>query len=145
MKADFHEALVEHGAVKGPSNKSFGLTVGGILTALGLARSLIRWHLDLTSVLMLAVGVALLLLAVTSPKSLGGANRLWMRLGALLAQIINPIVLLLVYALAFVPIGLVLRLRGHDPLSLKRADAGASYWIRRPSQVAIAESMKKQF
>ena len=49
MKADFHEALVEHGAVVGPSNKSFGLTVGGILTALGSARSLIRWDLDLTS------------------------------------------------------------------------------------------------
>ena len=81
---------------------------------------------------MLVVGVALLLLAAVSPKSLGNANRLWMRLGALLARIINPLVLLLVYALTFVPIGLLLRLRGHDPLRLKRAPAGASYWISNP-------------
>ena len=94
---------------------------------------------------MLVVGVALLSLAAVSPKSLGSANRLWMRLGALLARIINPLVLLLVYALAFVPIGLFMRLRGYDPLRLKRAAAGASYWIRRPSQDSMAERMRKQF
>ena len=112
MKADFHEALVEHGAIQGPSNRSFGLTVGGILTALGSGRSLVKWDLDVISVLMLVVGVALLLLAAVSPKSLGNANRLWMRLGALLAGIINPLVLLLVYALTFVPIGLALAATG---------------------------------
>ena len=145
MKTDFHEALVGHGAVEGPSNRSFGLTVGGIFMALGSGRSLIGWDLDFTSVMMLTVGVALLSLAAVSPKSLGSANRLWMRLGALLARIINPLVLLLVYALAFVPIGFVMRLRGHDPLRLKHAAAGESYWIRRPSQDSMVERMSKQF
>ena len=145
MKADFHEPHVAHGAIEGPSNRSFGLTVGGIFTALGSARSLIGWDLDLISALMLVVGVALLSLAAISPKSLGGANRLWMRLGALLARIISPVVLLLVYAVAFVPIGIVLRLRGHDPLRLKRSAADASYWIGRPSQNSMVERMRKQF
>ena len=145
MNADFHEPHVAHEAIEGPSNRSFGLTVGGIFSALGLARSLIERDLDLISVLMLVAGVVLLSLAAVSPKSLGGANRLWMRLGALLARIINPVILLLVYVLAFVPIGFVMRLRGHDPLRLKRSVAGASYWIRRPSQNSVAERMRRQF
>ena len=102
-------------------------------------------HLDLTSILLLVVGVALLSLAMVSPNSLSNANRLWMRLGALLAQIINPLILLLLYALAFVPIGFIMRLRGHDPLHLRRAAAGASYWIRRPLPDTIVERMIRQF
>ena len=145
MKANFHEALVEHEAVEGPSDRSFGLTVGGILAALGLARSLIRLDLGLTSILMMVVGATLLSLAAFSPKSLGKANRVWMRFGALLARVMNPLIMLLVYALAFVPIGIFLRLRGHDLLRSKRAIAGESYWIHRSSSGAMVRQMSKQF
>lgn len=145
MKADFHEALVQHETGEGPSNRSFGLTVGGILAALGIARSLIRWELAFGSIVMLVVGGVLVSLAVAWPNSLRVPNRLWMQFGALLARIVNPIVLLLVYALAFIPIGLVMRLRGHDLLRLKRAPAGASYWIRRPSPDTMVERMRQQF
>lgn len=84
MRTDHHETLVERGTVEGPSDRSFGLTVGGIFAALGLIRSLLRWDLDITSVLMLVVGATLLTLTAISPKSLGMANRIWMRFGALL-------------------------------------------------------------
>ena len=145
MKADFHDPHIAHETVEGPSNRSFGLTVGGILTALGALRILIKWEIGIVSVLMLVVGVALLFLGLVRPQSLGTANRLWMRLGALLARIVNPVVLFLVYAIAFVPTGFIMRLRGYDPLRLKRADASASYWIRRSPQDPTAERMKNQF
>ncbi len=145
MRTDHHETLVERGTVEGPSDRSFGLTVGGIFAALGLIRSLLRWDLDITSVLMLVVGATLLTLTAISPKSLGMANRIWMRFGALLAGIITPLVLLLVYALTFIPIGIFMRLRGHDPLRSKRAAAGESYWIHRSSSDSMVSRMSKQF
>ena len=133
MRAGHHEVSIEHGTIEGPSDRSFGLTVGGILAALGLSRSLIGWDVDLASILMLVVGAALLALAASSPRSLGKANRAWMRLGALLGWVMTPLILLLVYVLTFVPIGFFLRLRGHDPLRSAHAAAGASYWIHRQS------------
>ena len=145
MRADHHEALVDHGTVEGPSDRSFGLTVGGVFAALGLIRSLVSLDLDITSVLMLVVGATLLTLTAISPKSLGAANHIWMRFGALLAGIMTPLVLLLVYALTFIPIGFFMRLRGHDPLRLKRAVSGESYWIHRSSSDSAVNRMKKQF
>jgi Saxitoxin biosynthesis operon protein SxtJ len=144
MTADFHESLRQE-AIEGPSDRSFGLTVGGIFMALGAVRSLVRLEPDLASALMLAVGATLVCFAVFSPKSLGHANRLWMRLGALIARIVNPLILLLVYALAFVPIGFIMRARGHDPLRLRRAAPGASYWIPRSSSDSLVARMNKQF
>ncbi|HEY1051354.1 MAG TPA: SxtJ family membrane protein [Prosthecobacter sp.] len=56
----------------------------------------------------------------------------WMALAWLLSQIITPIIMGAMYYLVVTPIGLVLRMSGHDRLRLKKP-AVASYWTDVPA------------
>lgn len=65
----------------------------------------------------------------------------WMAVAWLLGKIISPLVLGLVYYGVITPIGLVLRLTGHDKLNLKRPE-GPSFWHDIPER---AETDEKRF
>ena len=56
-------------------------------------------------------------------------SALWMKIGGLLHVIVSPVLLVLFYFGAVLPIGLVLRLSGKDLLRLRRSDK--TYWIER--------------
>lgn len=88
--------------------------------------------------------MAALLLAVTlaAPHLLRPLNRLWFRFGLFLGAIIAPIVMALVYFLAFLPIGLLLRIMGKDLLSTRLDPDRTSYWIERKEPPG---SMERQF
>ncbi|APG88682.1 hypothetical protein SAMCCGM7_pC1495 (plasmid) [Sinorhizobium americanum CCGM7] len=139
-----HESFSEH-ALEGPSNRSFGYTVGGIL----LAFVLLRWFISggLTSITtgLAGIGAALVLLAFASPDRLALPNRLWTKLGLLLFKIVNPVVMLLIYATAFVPIGLFLWLRGYDPLVAVFDKGADTYWNKRPPHEPDPTTMRNQF
>ncbi|ASY60081.1 MULTISPECIES: hypothetical protein [Sinorhizobium] len=139
-----HESFSEH-ALEGPSNRSFGYTVGGILLAFVLARWFISGGLTPITTGLAAIGCVLVLLAFASPDWLALPNRLWMKLGLLLFKIVNPVVMLLIYAVAFVPIGVFLRLRGYDPL-VAAFDKGAhTYWNERQPHEPDPTTMRNQF
>jgi len=137
------DPLVEH-VPEGPSNRSFGYTVGGILIGLMLLRWLISGKFTSFSVGVTAVGAVLVLLALVAPATLTVPNRLWMKLGVLLFAIVNPIVMLLIYVTTFVPIGLFMRWRGHDPLAPSFNRTASTYWIDRPPGEDPA-AMRNQF
>ena len=88
---------------EGPSNRSFGYTVGGILLGLVLAKWLISGALSTTSICMAVVGGAL------------------------------------------VPLELLLRVRGRQPLAMSFDRAAASYWISRPRGEPVPATMCYQF
>ena len=117
------------------SNRSFGLTLGGVLIALGGIRVGIAFlggispFVDLPTACLGVVGGALIALALLRPAWLTVPNRLWHQLGLLLARVVNPAILLLLYATCVVPIGLIMRAFGHDPLRLKRASTTQTYWL----------------
>jgi hypothetical protein len=137
---------LRHGhAQEGPSNRSFGYTVGGILLGLVLAKWLIGGSLSMTSICMAVLGSALVLLALASPSLLTVPNRLWMKLGLLMFRVVNPVVMLLIYVTTFVPLGLLGRLRRRDPLAMSFDRAAASYWISRPRGEPVPATMCNQF
>ena len=140
-----HESFEDHGEVEGPSDRSFGLTVGGILLAIALVRYF-GFDAGLTSTLIISVpGLLLIAAGLAVPRVLGPLNRLWMRLGLLLARIVNPVILFLMYALIFVPVGLAMRLFGRDALRLKPDRGATSYWIVRNPPGPEPQTMKNQF
>ncbi|MCS6779626.1 MAG: hypothetical protein NZ555_07985 [Geminicoccaceae bacterium] len=145
MAGSFHERLDSHDRIEGPSDRSFGLTVGGILVAIGLAKGLLFSGWTWLATLLLAAGGLLILMGLVVPALLAPANRAWMALGLLLFKIVNPVVMFLIYATTVVPIGLLLRLRGKDLLRLRRDPAAASYWISREPPGPRPESMRNQF
>ena len=132
------------------SERSFGLTVGAVLSAIGSARiglSVLGGgpaSIDVWTAGLGAGGASLIVLALAHPAWLALPNLLWHRLGLLLARVVTPVVLLLLYATCIVPIGLPMRLCGYDPLRLKRDETADTYWVtHEPSP--LSEPMRHQF
>lgn len=124
------------------SDRTFGIIMAiafGVVAAWPLLKD--------GSVRLWAAGVAaiFLVLALAVPRVLGPVNRLWMLFGILLGRIVSPIVLFLVYIVAVVPTGLILRLRGLDPLKRRFDAAAASYWVHRTPPGKPDGTMTRQF
>lgn len=64
----------------------------------------------------------------------------WMALAWLLSQLITPIIMGALYYLVITPIGLLLRLTGHDRLRLRKPK-GDSYW----TECKASASYERQF
>jgi len=136
----FHEDFGRDELVDGPTDRGFGIVVGAACLLIGagalwLGRPAGWWWCG--------IGGALLLLALARPKLLRPLNRLWLKLGLLLFVLVNPVVMAVLYYLCIVPMGLLMRAVGKDPLSLRRDPAAQSYWrLREPAAPA---SMRNQF
>ena len=144
--AQTHDDFEEHVALRSASDRSFGLWVGGILAAIGLVRLLL--HLPAVGVLapaMVAVGLGLVALGLTADRLLAPLNRAWTRLGLVLFKVVSPVVLLLLYATVFVPVGALMRARKYDPMRRRREPGAASYWIPREPPGPAPETMVNQY
>jgi hypothetical protein len=106
--------------------REFGLIVGGVLTLLS-CWWFYRGRQVPVAQLTLPVGVLLVLLGVTFPKSLVWPNRGWMLLAEGLSFVTTRIILGIVFFLVVTPIGVIKRLSGWDPLN-RRAGSSSSYW-----------------
>jgi hypothetical protein len=68
-----------------------------------------------------------------------------MAFGLLLGRIISPIMLFLVYLIAVVPTGLIMRLAGKDPLHRRLDRDAKSYWVHRVPPGKPDATMTRQF
>ena len=144
-RAEFHEDFGRQEAPAGGSNRAFGLTVGGILAAIGLARWVLSGDLGWLAGVLMAAGLPLVLFGLVAANSLAPLNRAWHRLGLMLLRITNPILMGLIFYVTVTPIALIMRLAGKDPLHLKFDSEASSYWIDRRPPGPAPESMKNQF
>jgi hypothetical protein len=123
-----------------PPDRSTGL----VFAAVALIAAYL-WRSNPTT-LMIALGVAAVLAAVSllAPRTLRPLNIAWMRLAALLSRIMNPIVMLILFAIAIIPSGLIMQLV-RDPLRLRKGSAD-SYWIPMDrAENTHPSNMKNQF
>jgi hypothetical protein len=140
-----HEDFRRTEEVKGSSDRGFGLTVGGILLLIAAVRVWLHDGYGTVDLVLGAVGLCLVVLALVRAQSLAVLNRGWTKLGLLMFKVVNPIVLALIYLTTIVPIGLVMRAFGHDPLRLKRDPQASTYWVRREPPGPAPETMIHQF
>lgn len=140
-----HEEHQSTHEIETSSDRSFGLTVGGILALIEAYRVWSSGVLDTFGIILLCIAAPLLLFGLVYPKILAPLNKAWTKLGFLMFKIVNPIIMFLVYAITIVPIGLLMRLAGKDPMRLKLDREAKSYWIERDPAGPSPESMKKQF
>jgi hypothetical protein len=92
----------------------------------------------------LALAVVLVLFSLLAPGMLRPLNILWFRLGLLLHRIVNPVVMFAIFTFVFVPAGYLMRM-WHDPLRLRRAQSGSSYWVEPEGEARAQRSMLNQF
>lgn len=144
MANGLHEEFARDYAVEAASEKRFGLVVGGILLAIGVMRAVLHWDIGWLAAVLGGAGLALILAGLIEPSVLAPLNRGWAKLGLLLHKLTNPIFLGLMYAVAIVPTGLMMRLFGADPMGRKR-EANGTYWIARDKSSSTAQSLEKPF
>jgi hypothetical protein len=85
----------------------------------------------------------LTLLGLFTPLALQPVYRIWMKFGLLISRVTTPVILGSVFFLVLTPIGLVMRLTGHDPMSRKIDNEIESYRVSSHKQQA--SSMEKPF
>ncbi len=139
MRQNFHESYGA-GAIKPPSERSTGFVFAVVATIVAL------WWRNTPNVMWTAIvlAVALAVLSLVAPWVLRPLNILWFRIGLLLHRIVNPLVMLAMFAFVFVPAGLLMRL-WHDPLRTHRAGSGGTYWVERRPETQQIGSMTNQF
>ncbi len=122
--------------------RRFGLSTGALLALIfGL---FLPWILSLRFPLWPWIaGGALSLWALLAPQTLDLVYRAWMRFGLVMGAIMNRVILALVFFAVMLPLGLVLRLTGHDPLARRFDPEAKSY--RVPSRVRPDSSMEKPY
>jgi hypothetical protein len=125
-----------------PSERNFALVVGGFFAIIG-CWPLIHGHM--LRLWPLAIAAVILVLGLCRPSLLRPLNVVWFKLSLLLAKIVTPIVMGLLYVTTIIPTSLFLRLGGKDLLGLAPKPSHDSYWIIRKPPGPDAGSMKRQF
>lgn len=137
-----HENFSRQAEVKVGSDRSSGLVFAAFFVIVALAplrhgHEVRPWALGLGALFAIA--------ALVAPRLLRPLNLLWFRFGLALHHVVTPVVMGLLFFASVVPVGLLMRAAGKDPLRLRRVPGAVSYWIpRRPPGPAPA-SMKHQF
>lgn len=136
------DPLAPHRKPASGSDRAFGLVFAAVFALVGLmpmmqGASPRPWALGLAA--------GLLAVALAAPRLLAPGNRAWLRLGLALGMVATPLLMALIYAVAIVPVGLLLRARGRDLLRVRWQPEAPSYWIEREQPAPRPGSMARQF
>ena len=139
---NFHEDLARHGEEPHASERNLGVTFAVVLA---LVAALKFYRGTDTALYWLAAAAVFLLCAYFWTAPLRPLNLVWHKLGLLLFAVVSPIVMGVVFYTTVVPIGLLMRRFGKDPLRLKIDPGARSYWIERDPPGPAGAQMKNQF
>ena len=111
-----HESFDRDEAVRGSSDRNFGLVFAVVFAVIGLlpgafGRPVRTWSSSRPRSSWWS--------PLTAPSILAPLNKLWLKLGLLLHRVVSPIVLGIMFFLVITPMGLLMRALGKDPLRLR--------------------------
>ena len=124
--------------LKLPSNRSFGIVFFAVFLIIALWPLLKSESLRFWSV---AVSLIFLILGLINSKILTPLNKMWMKFGLLLGNIVSPIVMGIIFFGVVTPTGLLMKLFGKDILELKKNKKN-TYWKKKDN---LNNNMKNQF
>lgn len=138
-----HEDLRREDRAAGPTDRRFGLTLGAVLAPIAIWKTL---HGSLWGLLCGALALALIGCALVRPALLSQLNLIWLRFGLLLHQITSPVIMAVLFYGTILPVGLLMRMLGKDPLRLRlNRTAEQGYWLPRLEPRSPSEAMRQQF
>jgi large-conductance mechanosensitive channel len=140
-----HEHYRDEEPTEAGSDRAFGCTVGSVLMVIGATKAFVAEAVPPTACLIFASGGLLLLLGIFAPSRLSTLNKIWLKLGATIAKVVNPIILAILFFLLVTPMAFVMRIVGKRPLHLSSDRTAATYWIERGPPAGGASSMRRQF
>jgi len=138
-----HENLERQQDVASSSDRIFGLVFSALFFLVGFLPMLYGYSIQIWSLVLSGL---FLVVSVVRPKTLSFLNHWWTRFGLLLHTIVSPITLATLFFGVIMPIGIIMRLFGHDPLRLQFDNDAKSYWIdRKTTKESESSSMINQF
>jgi len=124
------------------SDRHFGLVFTGLFTIIAL---LPLYASKTITIWALVVGLSFLVVSLIKPSWLRPLNKGWFHLGLLINTIMNPVIMGILFGLAIIPVALIFKILGKDPLHRKFDKTVNSYWIKRAPPGPDPETMKHQF
>ena len=145
QNSSLHENYRDEEPTEAGSDRAFGCTVGSMLMVIGATKAFVAGAISSVVCLIFASGALLLLLGIVAPSRLSTLNRLWLKVGAVIAKVVNPIILALLFFLLVTPMAFFMRIVGKRPLRLAADRTAATYWIEREPPAGGASTMRRQF
>ena len=125
--------------IKLPSNRSFGIVFFIFFLILALWPILNDGKI---LYLPLILSFIFLLLGAFNSKILTPFNKVWMKFGLILGNIISPIVMGVIFFGIITPTGIILKIFKKDILMLKIKTNNHTYWLTKDNSY---QDMKNQF
>ena len=122
-----HEQLKDFQDIHVISNKSFGIQLSAIFFIIFLIRLYFNFFNNL-EITLISLSVFFITISFIKPSFLKPIRIIFSKLARLLARIINPIIMFILYIFIFVPFGIVLKFCRYDPLKEKINKNLKSYW-----------------
>jgi hypothetical protein len=121
--------------------RSFGVSVGGVL--LFIAALLVWRHRITRAEVVGGIGAVLLVLGLVAPVLLKWPSKLWWRFSHALGYVNSRILLTLLFSLILVPLSLIWKVLGKDPLARRRQEFPG--WSPYPARYADRKHFERLF
>ncbi|HWV56419.1 MAG TPA: hypothetical protein VNZ57_03010 [Longimicrobiales bacterium] len=121
--------------------RRFGLTVGAALLVLA---AVLAWRdHGLASTASALVGAALVISGVAIPDRLGPVHAAWMTVARAISAVTTPVFMAVIYFGVILPVGVLRRRVGGNPL-VRTPGPGGTYWMDR-APGARRSDLRRQF
>lgn len=129
--------------------RNFGLLMAFAIPLIGMLRFGLRWRgadeMPALPLYYFITGLLFATLALLAPRSLKPLFDSWIKLATILNFLVTHIVLSIAFFFTVVPIGILMRITGNDPLD-RALDADANtYWQDAESPADDPEGYTKQY
>ncbi len=122
--------------------RSFGITLG---VAFLIVAGVLYWR-DIPGVVVVTgIGGLLLVTGLVAPGLLRPLYKPWMALALVLGFIMTRVILTVIFVFLFVPIGLLMRIFGKDPLRRKLDPNAKTYWISKKYDTEAPERLERYY
>jgi len=128
---------------KGPANpeRSFGISVGGVLCAIALA---LVWRGRIGRAEWLGgIGAVLVLFGLVRPSLLKWPSAAWWKFAHALGYVNARVLLTILFGLVLTPLSLVWRITGKDPLARRRDQWRG--WTAYPERYRDGKHFERMF
>ena len=125
-----------------PSNKKFGNFFGFVFFIISFY--FFYSTKNYVAIFFLILSIIILIIAKVKPNKLFYFNQLWMKIGIKLGNIINPIILFLIFFGLFAPYGIIMKIFRRDELVLKLNKKNNTFWKMRLND-KIVTNFRNQF
>jgi len=124
--------------------QKFGFILAGLLILFfGMLLPYLRGLSQLPNYYWITIGVLVAIWALVRPASMRGFYNAWMRVAMVIGNVVNSVILAVVYFLVITPMALVMRLVGKDPMNRTWEKTTQSY--RKKSTVPPKKHFERPF